>query len=208
MVRAPFMPTTCWMAPLMPKREIEFGRDGLAGAADLAVHGEPAFVADGARGADFAAHQFREFFGERNIFRGFDAAAYGDQDGRLREVHGLLGFAEQIERLGADLFWFQFHAYGFYGRCAAGMFGGEVGAEGAGLEGSDPGGFAGEDDVGGGAALKHLADEDEFVRFRSGRRCSRRSCLFAARRPAWARNRGLDRCGGTETRSGFVDSIT
>src|SRR5580692_7926955 len=147
------------------EREIEFGRDGLAGAADLAVHGEPAFVADGARGADFAPHQFREFLGERNIFRGFDAAAYRDQDRRLCEVHGLLGFTEQVERLGADLFWFQFHAYRFYGRCAAGMFGGEVGAECAGLEGSDPGGFAGEDDVGGGAALKHLTHEDEFSVF-------------------------------------------
>ena len=113
------------------EREIELGRDGLAGAADLAVHGEPAFVADGARGADFAAHELREFFGEGNIFRRFDAAADGNEDGRLREVDGLLGFAEKVERLGADLLWLQIHADGFYGRCAAGMFGGEVGAEGA-----------------------------------------------------------------------------
>src|SRR5579862_316109 len=37
------------------QREVELGRDGLAGAADLALHGEPAFVADRTRGADFAA---------------------------------------------------------------------------------------------------------------------------------------------------------
>ena len=30
--------------------EVEFGCDGLAGAADLALHGEPAIVTDGTRG--------------------------------------------------------------------------------------------------------------------------------------------------------------
>src|ERR1051325_400613 len=37
------------------KREVEFRRNGLAGAANLALHGEPAFVADGARGSNFRA---------------------------------------------------------------------------------------------------------------------------------------------------------
>ena len=45
------------------------------------------------------------------------------------------------------------------------MFGGEVGTECAGLERGDPGAFTGEDDVCGGAALKHLAHEDEFAVF-------------------------------------------
>src|SRR5580693_3526006 len=76
------------------EREIKFGRD------DLAVHGEPAFVANGARGADFASHELREFFRDGNIFRSFDATTDGDEDGSLREIHGLLGFAEQIEWLG------------------------------------------------------------------------------------------------------------
>ena len=51
------------------EREVELGRDGLAGAADLALHGEPAFVADRARGGDFAAESFGERFG-LGIFSG------------------------------------------------------------------------------------------------------------------------------------------
>ena len=76
------------------------------------------------------------------------------------EVDGLLGFAEKFERLGTNLFGLQFNGNGFYRSFAAGVFRGEVGAEGAGLEGRDPGAFAGEDHVGGSAALKHLADEN------------------------------------------------
>ena len=35
--------------------EVELGRDGLAGAADLALHGQPAVIADGARGGQLRA---------------------------------------------------------------------------------------------------------------------------------------------------------
>jgi sigma54-dependent transcription regulator len=69
----------------------------------LALHGEPAFVADGAGSGDFSAESFREGFGLGDIFGSFDAAAYGDDDGSLREVDGGLGFFEEVERLGANL---------------------------------------------------------------------------------------------------------
>jgi hypothetical protein len=62
----------------------------------LALHGEPAFVADGARGGDFSAEGFGESFGLGNIFRCFDAAADGDDDGGLREVDGGFGFFEEV----------------------------------------------------------------------------------------------------------------
>ncbi len=78
------------------QREIQFRRDRLAGAADLAVHGQPAFIADRTRSRQFAAEQFGQFFRQRNIFRRLDAASDGHQDRRLRKVHGLLGFAEQV----------------------------------------------------------------------------------------------------------------
>ncbi len=45
------------------------------------------------------------------------------------------------------------------------MRGQEIGAEGSGLEGGEPRGGALEGDVGGGFALEHLADEDEFAGF-------------------------------------------
>src|SRR5438034_490702 len=60
------------------KREVELGRDGLPRAANLALHGEPAFVADGTRGSDFRAERFRQRFRLRNIFGSLDAAADGD----------------------------------------------------------------------------------------------------------------------------------
>ena len=61
------------------EREIKLGRDGLAGAADLALHRQPAFIADGARRGDFPADGFGERFGLRDVFRRFDAAADGQQ---------------------------------------------------------------------------------------------------------------------------------
>src|SRR5207302_8423343 len=50
------------------ERKIEFWRDGLAGAADLALHRKPAFVANWTRRGDFSAHRFCHRFGLRNIF--------------------------------------------------------------------------------------------------------------------------------------------
>ncbi len=78
----------------------------------------------------------------------------------LRQVDGLLCFAEKFERLGADLLRLQIDGDGLYRRFAAGVFCGEVGAECAGLKSCDPGSVTGEHDVGVGAALKHLADEN------------------------------------------------
>src|SRR5689334_7505052 len=66
------------------EREIKFGRDSLPGTADLALHRQPAFVADGARSRDFSAESFRERLGLRNIFRRLDAAADRHDERRLR----------------------------------------------------------------------------------------------------------------------------
>src|SRR5882724_12957387 len=64
--------------------EIKFWRNGLAGAADLAFHGEPAFIANGAGRGDLAAESFGESFSLGNIFGGFDAAANGHDERGLR----------------------------------------------------------------------------------------------------------------------------
>jgi len=103
-VRAPFIPTTCWIAPLIAKGQIQFRRDRLPRAADLPLHGEPAFIANRARRGDFAAQGFRERFGLRNIFGRFDAAPDSHDQRRLRQVHGGLRFFEEIQRLGSNLF--------------------------------------------------------------------------------------------------------
>jgi len=44
------MPTMCWIAPEMLAPDRAWS-DGLAGGADLAVHGEPSVVADGREAA-------------------------------------------------------------------------------------------------------------------------------------------------------------
>ncbi len=46
---------------------------------------------------------FRQLFRHGNIFGRLDPASNGNQNGRLRQVHGLFGFAEKLQRLGANL---------------------------------------------------------------------------------------------------------
>ena len=54
MVRAPFIPTRCWMAPEDAERQVQPGRHGLSRAADLPIHRQPARIADGPRGSSSA----------------------------------------------------------------------------------------------------------------------------------------------------------
>src|SRR5437899_10308982 len=58
--------------------DVDLGRDGLAGAADLALHGEPAAIANGARGGKLGAQGVGEFLNNRDIVLLFDAATHGD----------------------------------------------------------------------------------------------------------------------------------
>src|SRR3972149_2618350 len=50
------------------ERQVELRRDGLAGAADLAIHRQPAFVADGAGSGQLAAEEPGQFLRPRDIF--------------------------------------------------------------------------------------------------------------------------------------------
>src|SRR4029077_18844231 len=70
-----------------------------SGRADLAVHGEPAIVANGAGGGNLSAEGGGEPLREFNVFLFFDPAADGDDDFGLRQVDGLLGFLEPVFRL-------------------------------------------------------------------------------------------------------------
>ncbi len=146
------------------EREIKLGRDRLARRADLAVHGEPAGVADGARGRQFAAERLGELLGHLDVFLLFDAAADGDDDFGLREIDGLLGFLEDFLRLVANDAIGNFDADGFDRSCARSGFG-LVSAKSSVLERGKPGSVAGEADVGGELALEHLAGEDQLSVF-------------------------------------------
>src|SRR5262249_41052778 len=69
------------------QRKIKFRGDGLAGAADLALHGEPAFVADGTRGGNFRAQSLGDGFCLGNVFRSLDATTDSDDERGLGEVN-------------------------------------------------------------------------------------------------------------------------
>src|SRR5258708_18174906 len=141
--------------------EIEFWRDGLARAANLAVHGKPALVADGARGGDFAADGLSRLLGKRDILGSFDAASDGHNDGRLREVHGLLGLAEKFERLGANLPGLQIHGGLGDGGFSGSVRRNQIGAEGAGLERGKPRRGTLKRDISDGLGLQQLTYKNQ-----------------------------------------------
>src|SRR5215467_4409328 len=68
--------------------EIEFGCDGLAGAADLALHGQPSLVADRTGRRNFGAQSLGDGLGLRDIFRRLNAATDGDDERSLGQIDG------------------------------------------------------------------------------------------------------------------------
>src|SRR5579859_6258034 len=142
--------------------EIKFGRDCLPGAADLAVHGQPAGVADWPRGRQLATESIGKLFGEINILLLFNSAADGDDDLRLAEVHRLLGFLEPLMRFGANGAGIYVYAYGFHrsGRRSGFSF---VAAKSPILESSKVGRLAGKADISGKFSLEHLAGKQKTV---------------------------------------------
>src|SRR2546429_1407332 len=143
--------------------QIEFRRDGLAGAADLALHGEPAFVANGTRCGDFTTQRFRERYGLWNILGRLDAAADGNYERRLRQVHGGFRFLEEIERLGANLRRAQRYGHGIYGRFSRGMRSKQISTKRSRLKRGEPRRSSGKRDIRRGFALEHLTHENELA---------------------------------------------
>ena len=83
--------------------EIELGGDGLAGTADLALHGEPAVVADGAGGGELGSEGVGELLDDGDVVGVFDAAADADDERSSPEVDGLRAAAEGRAGGGSDL---------------------------------------------------------------------------------------------------------
>src|SRR5450432_84537 len=147
-------------SPADPERKIQLGRNGLAGGADLAVHGEPAVVADGAGGGEFSAEGGGELLGEVDVFLFLDAAAHGDDDFGLGEVDSLFGFLEPVFRVIAG--WVEGDSKGFYWRGGRACFR-FVSAKCSVLERGDPRVFRAETYVGGEFSLEHLASEEQLA---------------------------------------------
>ena len=86
------MPTLCWIAPLIPMREVELRLDDLPGLADLLAVRDPARVDRGTRRADGAAEGRGQLAHELEAFGPAHAAAAGDDDlGLLDRGGGGLG---------------------------------------------------------------------------------------------------------------------
>src|SRR3954468_21816255 len=84
------------------ERDVELGRHGLPRAADLAIHRQPAGVADRTRGRDLGAHRLRELLRELQVLLPLDAAPNRDDAFGLREIDRLLRFLERRFGLLAD----------------------------------------------------------------------------------------------------------
>ena len=81
---------------------IQLRRHGLARAADLPLHGEPAIVADGPRTGQFGAQGVGKFLDHRDVLGFLDASAYGDDDFRRAQIDRARRLAKEFERISAD----------------------------------------------------------------------------------------------------------
>ena len=160
------MPTRCWMAPEIPTAMYIFGRDGLAGAAHLALHGQPAVVADGPGCGQLGAQCLRRASSTmRDVLGLFDAAADRDDDLGGVQVHGVRAIRGKVRavwcgsatasRLGVNISTVR--------GCRLRRV---VGAEGSGLNGGEVRRIAREADIGVDLALEKLPDTARVRRFR------------------------------------------
>ena len=84
-------------------RQIHLWGHGLAGTADLALHGKPTTIANRTRGGQFPAQRLGQLFHNVDIVLFLDAPADGDDDFRGREIDSAGGLAEGSFRLLANL---------------------------------------------------------------------------------------------------------
>ena len=82
-----------------PERDVQLRRDGLARAANLALHRQPAVVADRPRRRKLGAKGLRQLFGNRQVLLRLDPAPDGDDPLGLRQIDGLLRFLKRRLRL-------------------------------------------------------------------------------------------------------------
>src|SRR5262245_43716391 len=65
---------------------IELWRNGLPRAPNLAIHRQPAGIADRTRGGNLGTHRLRELLDELQMFLALDATAHGNDSLGLREI--------------------------------------------------------------------------------------------------------------------------
>src|SRR5262245_36552811 len=84
------------------ERDVELGRHGLARAADLPLHRQPARIADRTRRGQLGAERLGQLLRHRQVLLPLDAAADRDNPLGLREIDRLLRFLKRRLRLLAD----------------------------------------------------------------------------------------------------------
>ena len=83
-------------------RDVQLRRDGLAGAADLALHGQPPRIADGTRRRELRAERRRELLRRARSLLALDPAADRHDALRLRQVDRSLRLLKRRVRLLPD----------------------------------------------------------------------------------------------------------
>ena len=146
------------------EREIQFGCNRLTGRSNLAVHGQPARIADGTRGRNLATESFGELLGNFDILLLFYAATDSDDNFGLGKINCLLCFFENLVRFVADDVFWDLHINRLDGsgtRFRLNL----VPTKSSILKSDEPGRVAGEADIGCELALEHLASEEQLVSF-------------------------------------------
>src|SRR5271154_959746 len=153
MVRAPFMPTTCWMAPLMPRAKYNLGATvwpelpiwRSMGSQPSSQMGREAAISPPIALASASAWGiFSGALMPRPTLTMMGACVKSTADfASLKRSSGLV-------RICCDFIYWSF---------AAGVWFQQISAEGPGLEGREPRAVTLERNVGSGFTLEHLADE-------------------------------------------------
>jgi len=60
-------PTMCWIAPEIPRANVNLWRDRLAARSDLTVNGQPLGIADRARGSKIGSQCIGQLLGYRDV---------------------------------------------------------------------------------------------------------------------------------------------
>src|SRR5438552_6895514 len=145
-----------------PECQIELGRNRLTRRPDLAVHGQPARVADEPRCRKLSTQNFRKPLGNLDILLFFNSTPDSDDNFSLRKINRLLGFLEDLVRFIANDVVANLHVDGFH-RCGTRARFDLIPAKRAILKRHEPRRITSKAHIGGQFALEHLAGKNQLI---------------------------------------------
>src|ERR1035438_5779478 len=144
------------------QREIQLRCNRLSRRSNLAIHRQPAGIANRPRGRDLAAQRVGQLLGKFDVLLLFDTTADSNNNRRLGKVNCLFGFFERGLGLIAHGTVGHFEIDGFHRRGRVPVYD-LVATEGAVLKGREIRRLANERHVGSELSLEHLACEPQVA---------------------------------------------